>query len=106
MVTADTFGDQRPRLFGLAYRMLGTATDAEDVLQEAHLRFSEHGGQVEHPKRWLEQVVTRLCLDQLKSARARREEYVGPWLPEPLETAGGTLQGATVDPESVSLAFL
>jgi len=48
------------------------------MLQEAHLRFSEHGAQVQHPRRWLEQVVTRLCLEQLKSARARREEYVGP----------------------------
>ncbi len=61
---------------------------------------------MQHPKRWLEQVVTRLCLDQLKSARARREEYVGEWLPEPLETEGSRLQGAPVDPESVSLAFL
>jgi RNA polymerase sigma-70 factor, ECF subfamily len=103
---ADIFGDHRPWLFALAYRMLGTATDAEDVLQEAHLRFSEHGTQVQHPKRWLEQVVSRLCLDQLKSARARREEYVGPWLPEPLETVGATLQGTPVDSESVSLAFL
>ncbi len=106
VVMADTFGDHRPRLFALAYRMLGTATDAEDVLQEAHLRFSEPGAQVQYPKRWLEQVVTRLCLDQLKSARSRREEYVGPWLPEPVETEGARLQGAPVDPESVSLAFL
>jgi RNA polymerase sigma-70 factor, ECF subfamily len=102
----DAFEDHRPRLFALAYRMLGTATDAEDVLQEAHLRFSAQGARVQHPKRWLEQVVTRLCLDQLKSARARREEYVGPWLPEPLETEGATLAGTPVDPESVSLAFL
>ena len=102
----ESFGQYRPWLFTLAYRMLGTATDAEDVLQEAHLRFSEHGAQVQHPKRWLEQVVTRLCLDQLKSARARREQYVGPWLPEPLQTESATLQGTPVDPESVSLAFL
>jgi RNA polymerase sigma-70 factor, ECF subfamily len=102
----DTFADHRSWLFALAYRMLGTATDAEDVLQEAHLRFSEHGAQVQHPKRWLGQVVTRLCLDQLKSARARREEYVGPWLPEPLETEGAKLHGSPVDPESISLAFL
>ena len=102
----DTFGEHRPWLFALAYRMLGTATDAEDVLQEAHLRFAEHGAQVQHAKRWLEQVVTRLCIDELKSARARREEYVGPWLPEPLETTGATLQGTPVDPESISLAFL
>ena len=102
----DTFKAHRPRLFALAYRMLGTATDAEDVLQEAHLRFSEHQGQVQHPKAWLEQVVSRLCLDELKSARARREEYVGPWLPEPLETPNAMLQGLPVDPQSISLAFL
>src|ERR1041384_858447 len=86
--------------------MLGSATDAEDGLQEAHLRFVEHGAEVQHPKRWLEQVVMRLCLDQRKSARARREEYVGPWLPEPLETQDAKLQGVSVEPESVSLAFL
>lgn len=86
--------------------MLGTATDAEDVLQEAHLRLTEHGAAVQHPRRWLEQVVTRLCLDHLKSARVRREEYVGPWLPEPVETESATLQGTPVDPESVAFAFL
>lgn len=102
----DKFSAHRPRLFALAYRMLSTATDAEDILQEAHLRFAEHGDNVQHPKRWLEQVVTRLCLDQLKSARVRREEYVGPWLPEPLETHDAMLYGSPVDPESISLAFL
>jgi RNA polymerase sigma-70 factor (ECF subfamily) len=102
----DKFSAHRPRLFALAYRMLGTVTDAEDVLQEAHLRFAERGVDVQYPRRWLEQVVTRLCLDQLKSARARREEYVGPWLPEPIETPGAMLQGSPVDPESISLAFL
>ena len=71
------------------------------VLQEAHLRFSEHRDQVHYPKRWLEQVVTRLCLDQLKSARAQREEYVGQWLPEPLETEGATLLRLPVDSESI-----
>jgi RNA polymerase sigma-70 factor (ECF subfamily) len=105
-VVVEVFGGHRAWLFALAYRMLGTATDAEDVLQEAHLRFSEHGAEVEHPRRWLEQVVMRLCLDHLKSARWRREEYVGPWLPEPLDTEGALLQGMLVDPESVSLAFL
>lgn len=102
----DAFVGYRGWLFGLAYRMLGTSTDAEDVLQEAHLRFVAQGGGLEHPKRWLEQVVTRLCLDQLKSARARRELYVGSWLPEPIETVSGMLQGGPVDRESVSLAFL
>lgn len=102
----DTFMAQRPWLFALAYRMLGAATDTEDILQEAHLRFSEHGAHVQHPKRWLEQVVTRLCLDQLKSARARREEYIGPWLPEPLETTDASLRGVPSDSEAISLAFL
>jgi RNA polymerase sigma-70 factor (ECF subfamily) len=102
----DSFADHRPSLFALAYRILGTVTDAEDVLQETHVKWTQHAATVEHPKRWLEQVVTRLCLDQLKSARARREEYVGPWLPEPLETPGATMQGAPIDPEEVSLAFL
>jgi RNA polymerase sigma-70 factor (ECF subfamily) len=86
-----TFREHRPSLFALAYRILGTATDAEDVLQEAHLRFSEQGAEVQYPKRRLEQVVTRLCLDERKSARARREQYVGPWLPEPIETQGAML---------------
>ena len=86
--------------------MLGTATDAEDVLQEAHLRFAQHASDLQHPKPWLEQVVTRLCLDELKSARVRREEYVGPWLPEPLATDGAMLQGTPVDPESISFALL
>ncbi|MES1186837.1 MAG: RNA polymerase sigma factor SigJ [Myxococcales bacterium] len=102
----DAFEAHRPSLFTLAYRMLGTVTDSEDILQEAYLRFAQRAADVQHPKRWLEQVVTRLCLDQLKSARARREAYVGPWLPEPLETHGAMLRGAAVDPESISLAFL
>jgi RNA polymerase sigma-70 factor, ECF subfamily len=106
VVMMDTFEAHRPSLFTLAYRMLGTVTDAEDILQEAHLRFTAHRANVEHPKRWLEQVVTRLCLDELKSARVRREQYIGPWLPEPLETDGAMLQGAAVDPETISLAFL
>jgi RNA polymerase sigma-70 factor (ECF subfamily) len=102
----DPFTEHRAALFALAYRLLNTASDAEDVLQEAHVKWTAHAATVEHPRRWLEQVVTRLCLDQLKSARARREEYVGPWLPEPLETPDATLQGAPIDPEAVSLAFL
>lgn len=74
---------ERPRLFALAYRMLGSVSEAEDVLQDAALR-ARDAGQLESQAAWLRTTVTRLCLDQLKSARRQREAYVGPWLPEPL----------------------
>lgn len=99
------FEAHRGRLFGLAYRMLGSVADAEDVVQEAYLRWERAGGAVEAPGPWLRRVVTRLCLDALKSARSRREEYVGPWLPEPL-LVGPDASEAVVRDESVSLAFL
>lgn len=103
-----TFTAQRPRLFGLAYRMLGSAHDAEDVVQDAWLRWSDHGEAVDNPAAWLTTVVTRLCLNRLDSARSRRETYVGPWLPEPiLTTDPATGPAATVEErESVSLALL
>jgi RNA polymerase sigma-70 factor (ECF subfamily) len=96
----DDFLRHRPRLFAIAYRMLGSAAEAEDILQEAWLRW-QVASHVESPAAWLTTVVTRLCLDQLKSARTRRETYVGPWLPEPIATGG-----EEVDPETVSIAFL
>lgn len=79
------FEEQRGRLFAVAYRMLGSVRDAEDVLQEAWLRWREvdHAG-VANAQAYLVRLLARLCLDQLKSARARRESYVGLWLPEPL----------------------
>lgn len=77
------FEAQRPRLLRLAYRMLGSVAEAEDVVQDAWLRWSEASG-IESPPAWLTRVVTRLCLDRMKSARARRETYFGTWLPEPL----------------------
>lgn len=91
----------RPRLRALAYRMLGSMADAEDVLQDAYLRW--HGAQetIETPGAWLTTTVTRLCLDRLKSAQARRETYIGPWLPEPISTPDDE-----VDAESISIAFL
>lgn len=90
--TADEFETHRSRLFGLAYRMLGSAEEAEDTVQDAYLRFSgADRGAVEHPAAWLAKVVTNLCLNRLTSARARREQYVGPWLPEPVVTSDGTL---------------
>lgn len=80
------FTSVRPLLFSVSYRLLGRACDAEDVVQEAWLRFSLHASEVEDPHSWLLQVVTRLSLDELRSARVRRERYVGPWLPEPVLT--------------------
>ena len=77
----------RPLLFGIAYRMLGSVSEAEDMVQEAFLRLELAGGEaleLESPKAWLSRVVTRLSIDHLRSARVRREQYVGQWLPEPL----------------------
>ena len=94
-MTAQTgeFTRLRPLLFSVAYRMLGTASDVDDVLQEAWLRYAAASG-VRDPKPYLVQVVTRLCLDLLDSARVRRERYVGPWLPEPVLTGVGAGRGA------------
>jgi RNA polymerase sigma factor (sigma-70 family) len=78
------FEAQRPRLRRLAYRMLGSLSEAEDVMQDAWLRWSRAVGGIDTPAAYLTRIVTRLCLDQMKSARSRREEYVGAWIPEPL----------------------
>jgi RNA polymerase sigma factor (sigma-70 family) len=85
---AAEFTALRPLLFSVAYRMLGSASDAEDVVQEAWLRFAPSAGGIRDPRAWLLRATTRLCLDELGSARARREHYVGPWLPEPVLTGG------------------
>jgi RNA polymerase sigma-70 factor (ECF subfamily) len=85
---ALSFDPLRPRLVRIAYRMLGSVADAEDVVQDAFLRWLDADrGAVLEPEAYLRRVVTRLCLDQLKSARRRRETYIGPWLPEPLVEA-------------------
>jgi RNA polymerase sigma-70 factor (ECF subfamily) len=106
---ATTFEAERAHLFAVAYRMLGSGAEAEDVLQEAFLRFSDHRGDVDSARAYLTTIVVRLCLDQLKSARARRETYIGPWLPEPLvsdhEPAPGP-DARTELAESLNLAFL
>ncbi|HJP65857.1 MAG TPA: RNA polymerase sigma-70 factor [Actinomycetota bacterium] len=103
----EVFEELRPRMFGVAYRMLGSVSDAEDIVQEAFLRW-RGAGDVRDPAAWLTTVVTRLCIDQLRSARAQREEYVGPWLPEPLVDEERP-RDPSVDAElsdSLSLAFL
>lgn len=106
----EIFQAQRPRLFGIAYRMTGSAGEAEDILQEAWLRFQTVDlTEVRSPAALLTTIVTRLCLDQLKSAQTRREVYPGLWLPEPVSTDPNLAE----DPldnmlklESISLAFL
>jgi RNA polymerase sigma-70 factor (ECF subfamily) len=81
------FEGQRPRLLRLGYRMLGSLAESEDIVQEAWLRWSRVEEAVDAPSAYLTRIVTRLCLDQMKSARARRETYYGTWLPEPLMEA-------------------
>jgi RNA polymerase sigma-70 factor (ECF subfamily) len=79
------FEEHRSFLVGLAYRMLGSLAEAEDIVQDAFLRWSEvDQDRVEHPRAYLARVVSRLCLDRMKSAQVRREQYVGTWLPEPM----------------------
>ncbi|MFF3457372.1 RNA polymerase sigma-70 factor [Streptomyces sp. NPDC002730] len=90
--TAEEFTAHRPRMFGLAYRLLGSAEEAEDAVQDAYLRWSgADRAAIEHPGAWLARVVTNLCLNRLTSARVQREQYVGPWLPEPVFTQDGSL---------------
>jgi len=108
MNEGDLFQTHRPALFAVAYRMLGSATDAEDVVQDAWLRFAaaEPAG-LRSVKAYLTTIVTRLCLDRLKSARSTREEYVGTWLPEPVATGDRREPEASLAlAESVTLAFM
>lgn len=101
----NQFEEHRPLLFSLAYRMLGTRADAEDIVQDAWLRWrSASSEEVRAPKSYLTAIVARLSLDSLKSARRKRETYVGEWLPEPIVTPPGT--SAVEMAESLSLAFL
>jgi RNA polymerase sigma-70 factor, ECF subfamily len=112
--SVESFETYRPYLFSIAYRMLGSAMDAEDMVQETYLRYQAAPPQTIHSlKAYLATILTRLCMDQLQLARRKRELYVGPWLPEPILTAEGGETAATSDPEqrvemeeSVSLAFL
>ncbi|MBI5931399.1 MAG: RNA polymerase sigma-70 factor [Chloroflexi bacterium] len=111
VVAMDSFESYRPLLFSIAYRMLGSVMEAEDMVQETYLRYQATAEDVQSIKPFLTTVVTRLCLDRLKSAQAKRETYYGPWLPEPLPTH--LENPATVDPlnvvsqhESISMAFL
>jgi RNA polymerase sigma-70 factor (ECF subfamily) len=102
----DIFAEQRPVLFGIAYRMLGSVADAEDILQDAWLKWSSADvGTVEQPRAYLARIVTNLSISRLRSAAARRESYPGPWLPEPMVTADDAGSQAEQS-EAVSLAML
>jgi RNA polymerase sigma-70 factor, ECF subfamily len=105
---AASFEPHRRHLTGLAYRMLGSLAEAEDTVQEAYLRWhAADRAAVENPRAFLSTVVTRLCLDQLKSARAQRESYVGPWLPEPvLDDAALAAETASDYAHDLSVALM
>src|SRR5260370_18503765 len=107
----ESFESYRSYLFAIAYRMLGSAMDAEDMVQETYLRYqTTPPATITSLKAFLTTIITRLCLDQLHLARRTREQYLGPWLPEPITTTG-TPELATVEErvetyESISLAFM
>lgn len=108
-IATEAFETYRPLLFSIAYRMLGSASEADDILQETYLRYrSSTASEVRSLKSYLTTIVTHLCLDYLKSARLQREQYIGPWLPEPLlTTEADDLPFETIEQhESISLAFL
>ncbi|MEU8346309.1 RNA polymerase sigma-70 factor, ECF subfamily [Actinomadura meyerae] len=108
MSTSQLYGELRPRAFAIAYQMLGSVSEAEDVVQEAFLRLHQtrRGGEaIASPRAYIATLVTRLAIDQLRSARVRREAYVGEWLPEPL--AGDPSPGEHAETaDSLSLAVL
>jgi RNA polymerase sigma-70 factor, ECF subfamily len=103
-----TFDQYRSLLFSVAYRMLGSVADAEDMLQETFIRWQNApDDEIQSPRAFLITIISRLCINHLQSARARREEYVGQWLPEPIVTGPGSdpLEIVRID-ESLSMAFL
>jgi RNA polymerase sigma-70 factor, ECF subfamily len=100
----ETPEELRPYLFSIAYRMLGSVAEAEDVVQDAYLRYEEADVEAESPKAYLATVTTRLAIDRLRSARVRREVYPGEWLPEPLVDDEALRHAETAD--SLSLTFL
>lgn len=104
---SDDFERHRPRLFGIAYRMLGTVADAEDVVQSAYVRWHQAGAAVaRNPEAWLVAVATRLSIDRLRSTAGERQRYVGDWLPEPLAVAPPAAEQRTEMAADLSIAFL
>ncbi len=108
MDKAAIFNEYRSFVFAIAYRMLGSVMDAEDIVQEAYLRWQKSDeANLESPKAFLSTVATRLCIDQLRSARRQRETYLGPWLPEPTMEISDENPEEQVDlADSLSIAFL
>ncbi|MEZ4562085.1 MAG: RNA polymerase sigma-70 factor [Thermomicrobiales bacterium] len=105
----EPFLAYRPLLFSIAYRMLGSVADAEDALQETWLRWHRtqaQGEEIRNQKAWLTTALSRICLDQLGSARVKREQYIGAWLPEPLAGAAPDVAETALDHDSLSTAFL
>jgi RNA polymerase sigma-70 factor, ECF subfamily len=105
----ETFEALRPLLFSIAYRMLASVSDAEDIVQDAFIRYQRalaEGVAVESTKAYLAAMVTRLAIDQIRSARVRRETYVGQWLPEPMVTDQNDPSSESEQTESISMAFL
>jgi RNA polymerase sigma-70 factor, ECF subfamily len=104
LLVMESHEELRPYLFAIAYRMLGSVAEAEDIVQDAFLRYHETDVEAESPKAYLATVTTRLAIDELRSARARREVYPGQWLPEPVVEDEAVRHAETAD--SLSLAFL
>jgi RNA polymerase sigma-70 factor (ECF subfamily) len=103
----ELFERERPRLFGIAYRMLGSVHDAEDVLHSAYLRWHEvDAAGVRNPEAWLATVVSRLAIDRLRSATGERERYAGDWLPEPISTSAPPADARAELASDISMAFL
>lgn len=96
----------RPLMFAIAYRMLGSVAEAEDVIQEAFLRMHQSPAEVDSPEAWATTITTRLAIDQLRSARVRRETYTGSWLPEPLVSTDDDPATAVERSDTLSMAFL
>jgi RNA polymerase sigma-70 factor (ECF subfamily) len=106
-IHADLFQQHRPRLFGLAYRMLGVPADAEDVLHDAWLRWqAQDAATLDDPEAWLVTVTTRIALDRLRRAKTEREHYSGPWLPEPMGVAASSPDAELESSETLTLSFL
>lgn len=106
--TVSLFEEHRQLLFGIAYRMLGSVSDAQDMVQETYLRWQKAADDsIRSPRAWLTTAVTRLCINHLQLARVKRETYVGPWLPEPLvDEQAGDPADTTQLADSLSIAFL
>ncbi|MEL6308483.1 MAG: RNA polymerase sigma-70 factor [Chloroflexota bacterium] len=105
-MTDMNFDDYQSRLFGIAYGMLGTVMDAEDVLQDAWVRYQKLEAPIQHPYAYLRKIVTNLSLDRLKSAKVQREQYIGEWLPEPVLTSDDNPAKLLQRSESISMALL